>query len=848
LSDTLRGMSRYIIHSEKKVTERIYRFLPYVLASLTLAAAVGAVGLSRYGEQYPYARIVIQEGIAIEMEYFFTARSSRNHCETMLGSINSGVLSVCPFCKVIERTCTTLPSPRHEATLSAAPIDAPSIRLAEGSVMVYRSTAEDAARTICIETAKQINSLGKSGAASCFPAAAARPPAAKLMPPWQRPISLAAWFLALLSVLGFAATAFVAADRAAVRNRLSMLPRSMKRLIILGTDAVLVAAALSTALFLRHGTQLPAPDAVTYLFPAVLLITLATFFAAGLYRSVTRYIDSRTGVVLFAATACSTVLIYASSRVLEDGNFTLLDTVFFGLLTLLYIGGTRFAAREYFRRSNADTGQPNAVIIYGAGHAGAQLAISLKTDKALIPVAFVDDNPDLAGSSLYGVRIYSPSQLLRIAQEFDVRQVLLAVPSATKQDRKRIFDLIEPMHLRIRTIPSLSQLVEGRSRISDIEDVHIEDLLGRDPVPPVADLLAKCITGKVVLVTGAGGSIGSELCRQILALSPAKLVLLDQSEYALYNILEELRTIQGEHSYSTDVIPILASIVHKRLLDHVIRNHGVKTIYHAAAYKHVPLVESNPLQAIINNVIGSLRAAESAIDQNVETFVLISTDKAVRPTSIMGASKRMAELIMQGISIKSNYTRFCMVRFGNVLESSGSVVPLFRKQILTKGPVTVTHPDITRYFMTIPEAAQLVIQAGSMAKGGDVFVLDMGEPVKILDLARRLIHLSGLTIRSNENTLGDIEIKFTGLRPGEKLYEELLIGNDTAGTEHPLIRVANEESVPWDTLSPILEKLVNSCNRFDTGDAIFILKSVVPISSNTSDERDSEATWNRIND
>ena len=484
-------------------------------------------------------------------------------------------------------------------------------------------------------------------------------------------------------------------------------------------------------------------------------------------------------------------------------------------------------ASEFLREKAADAERLDRTIIYGAGDAGAQLAHTLKGKSGLQIVAFADDNKDLAGSLVYGIKVHSADRLSELIEEYDARQILLALPSASKMQLKEIFGRIEDLKVRIRTIPRFNALIEGRAKISDIEDVHIEDLLGREPVPPIQTLLAKCISGKVVLVTGAGGSIGSELCRQILLLSPSKLLLLDHSEYSLYAIHEELLATKKLREQRVDIVPLLASVAPNCLLLRVLAEYQVNTIYHAAAYKHVPLVEFNPCEAIRNNVVGTLRVAEAAVAKKVETVVLISTDKAVRPTSVMGASKRMAELVMQGIPGGS--TKICMVRFGNVLESSGSVVPLFRKQIQEGGPITVTHPEIIRYFMTIPEAAQLVLQAGAMANGGDVFLLDMGSSVKILDLARRMVHLSGLTVRDDDHPNGNIEIKFTGLRPGEKLYEELLIGNNPMGTQHPLIMRAMEESISWEKLKPVLDELEAACSESDEAKALSLLRSVVPM-------------------
>jgi FlaA1/EpsC-like NDP-sugar epimerase len=408
-----------------------------------------------------------------------------------------------------------------------------------------------------------------------------------------------------------------------------------------------------------------------------------------------------------------------------------------------------------------------------------------------------------------------------------VDELLLAIPSASRTRRAEIIEAIEGLHCKVKLVPGMADVVSGHFSLDAIREVEIEDLLGRESVAPNTALLGRCITGKVVLVSGAGGSIGSELCRQIVRLGPARLVLMDLSEFALYSIEQELASLCAGSNRCVELVPLLGSVTHQHRNEMVMRSFGVQTVYHAAAYKHVPLVEHNPIEGIRNNAVGTRCLAEAALAAEVETFVLISTDKAVRPTNVMGASKRLAELILQALARKGGGTRFCMVRFGNVLGSSGSVVPLFRKQIAAGGPITLTHADITRYFMTIPEAAQLVIQAGSMGQGGEVYVLDMGQPVKIIDLARRMVHLSGLELRDNAHPDGDIAIEIVGLRPGEKLYEELLIGENVEGTSHPLIMRAYEHELPWDVLCERLLQLDDACHTFDYEKVLALLGSVV---------------------
>jgi FlaA1/EpsC-like NDP-sugar epimerase len=433
--------------------------------------------------------------------------------------------------------------------------------------------------------------------------------------------------------------------------------------------------------------------------------------------------------------------------------------------------------------------------------------------------AFIDDNQILQGGWIDGVPVLAPSRLPGLVQDSEVSRVLLAMPSASRSERRAIMRRIEGLGIRVQTIPDLDDLISGAARVEDIREVDASDLLGRDAVPPRERLFEACIRHKVVMVTGAGGSIGSELCRQILRLGPRRLILFEMSELALYQIDRELRTVIERDHLDLDITSLLGNAHHKYRVREIIQAYKVETVYHAAAYKHVPIVEQNVIEGIHNNVISTWYTAEAALECGVETFVLVSTDKAVNPTNIMGATKRMAEMVLQGLQQRGTRTRFCMVRFGNVLESSGSVVPLFREQIRRGGPITVTHPDVIRYFMTIPEASQLVLQAGAMAQGGDVFVLDMGKPMRIADLARRMIHLSGLTVRDEENPSGDIEIRFTGLRPAEKLYEELLIGNNISGTEHPMIMRAVEHSLPWDTMQELLQGLLIAMGQFNVREA-----------------------------
>ena len=467
------------------------------------------------------------------------------------------------------------------------------------------------------------------------------------------------------------------------------------------------------------------------------------------------------------------------------------------------------------------------VAIYGAGDAGARLSSVLLTTRAFDPVAFIDDNRSLQGRMVNGLKVYAPDELPELIKDCQIDRVLLALPSLTHRRRREILSSLEPLGVHVQTVPEFEQLVTGKAKVEDIQEVDVCDLLGRDSVPPKPGLFEACIRDKVVMVTGAGGSIGSELCRQIIGLGPKRLVLFELSELALYNIERELRTAVEQSSLPVELVGLIGSGHHRQRMRDIMSAYRVQTVYHAAAYKHVPIVEQNVIEGIYNNVVTTWNAAEAAHETEVETFVLVSTDKAVKPTNVMGATKRFAEMVLQGLHRRGTKTRFCMVRFGNVLASSGSVVPLFNEQIKAGGPVTVTHPEVIRYFMTIPEAAQLVIQAGSMADGGEVFVLDMGKPVRICDLAKRMVHLMGLTVRDEQHPDGDIEIAFTGLRPAEKLYEELLIGNNVTGTQHPMILRAIEHSLPWDRIQWMLDEIQGAMARFDCARSLQLLKDVV---------------------
>ncbi|AXK42836.1 polysaccharide biosynthesis protein [Erythrobacter aureus] len=574
-------------------------------------------------------------------------------------------------------------------------------------------------------------------------------------------------------------------------------------------------------------------------------VAIAVFWFAGLYRSLVRFV---TGKIL--ASIMKGVLAFAVSLLLL--NSLLISgiprsvPIISGLLLFLSIGGSRFVFRHIFRRPIQVTKQP--VVIYGAGESGLELLNSLFHGRDYTPIAFVDDDRHLQGLTISGLPVYSPQQIPRLADGTGLEVVLLAMPSLSHTRRREIFASLESMNLEVKTIPGLSDIISGKAKISELRNVTAEDLLGRDAVTPNEKLLKRNITSKVVMVTGAGGSIGSELCRQILVQKPKTLVLFEISEFALYSIEQELSELAKHLEPNIRIVPILGSVQNAKRLNAAITAFQVETIYHAAAYKHVPLVEENVVEGIRNNVFGTLTVAKLASENNVSDFILISTDKAVRPTSVMGATKRIAELICQALAQGEHRTTFSMVRFGNVLGSSGSVIPRFRSQIEAGGPVTVTHRDINRYFMTIPEAAQLVIQAGAMAKGGDVFVLDMGEPVRIADLAVTMVKLHGLTPYFVDNPEevapenGDIPICFSGLRKGEKLYEELLIGNKPQGTEHPRVMTAREIAMSPEQLMPVIDRLLTACKAFDLPEIHSILKAL-PLDYTPLDEELSDLVW-----
>ena len=606
------------------------------------------------------------------------------------------------------------------------------------------------------------------------------------------------------------------------------LPRPAKRLVALSIDMSLCVLSVWLAFYLRLGEWVMLSGNALWAVAVSIGIALPIFVVSGLYRAIFRY--SGWPALLAVARAIGIYgLLYASVfTAVGVAGVPRTVGIIQPILLLLLVGGSRALARVWLNdeyQTRLKRAARPKVLIYGAGRSGRQLAAAMSNSHDMQVVGFLDDDDRLHGHVLNGLPLYKPEDLPELVTALSISSVLLAMPSIGRKRRNEILTAIRSAHVAVRTLPSMTDLAQGKVSVSDLRELDIDDLLGREPVAPNHLLLAKNITAKVVLVTGAGGSIGSELCRQILAQAPARLLLIEQSEFALYAIHQELE--QRLAGQPTVLVPLLASVQDAERMHEIMSTWRPDTVYHAAAYKHVPLVEHNPAEGVKNNVLGTLRTAQAAVDNAVADFVLVSTDKAVRPTNIMGASKRLAEMCLQALAAHASGTRFCMVRFGNVLGSSGSVVPKFRQQIQEGGPITLTHPEVTRFFMTIPEAAQLVIQAGAMAKGGDVFVLDMGQSVKIMDLAQRMIELSGLSLRHEQNPDGDIEIEITGLRPGEKLYEELLIGDDPRPTLHPRIMKAHETFLAWEVFQTRLKALELALYANDVGVIRLMMQELV---------------------
>lgn len=626
------------------------------------------------------------------------------------------------------------------------------------------------------------------------------------------------------------------------------MPRGAKRSVVILLDISLCVLTVGLAYYLRLGEFIGFArhsqwgQGASWAAATSVILALPLFIVSGLYRAIFRYSGWPALLAVARAVGIYGLLYACVFTAIGVAGVPRTVGIIQPILLLFFVGASRALARvwlgDQYQNILKRAARPK-VLIYGAGTTGRQLAAAMANSHEMQVAGFLDDDDRLHGHVLNGQPIYNPADLDNLATTLNISDVLLAMPSLSRKRRNEILSQIRVARVAVRTLPSVTDLAQGKVSISDLRELDIDDLLGREPVTPNHILLSKNIVGKVVLVTGAGGSIGSELCRQILAVKPAKLLLIEQSEFALYAIHQELEEkLAGLDGAAPPVlVPLLASVQDDDRMREILSTWHPDTVYHAAAYKHVPLVEHNPAAGIKNNVLGTLRTAQAAVENGVSDFVLISTDKAVRPTNVMGASKRLAEMALQALAavhaatqggtVGAGGTKFSMVRFGNVLGSSGSVVPKFRQQIRDGGPITLTHPEVTRYFMTIPEAAQLVIQAGAMAKGGDVFVLDMGQPVKIMDLARRMVELSGLTVKDEQHPEGDIEIAVTGLRPGEKLYEELLIGDNPKPTVHPRIMKAHEEFIPWAEFEAKLTALEMALNVNDVGVIRLMMQQLV---------------------
>ena len=602
-----------------------------------------------------------------------------------------------------------------------------------------------------------------------------------------------------------------------MQSKVIAWPHWLKRLVVMALDVLLALAATWIGFSLRYEVWHWPSGQQWWVYGLTPLLAIPIFIKFGLYRAIFRY----TGQAALQATTRAVVLYGAVLLGILLWQRWLMVPRTLGVLQplifLLLVGASRVVARFWL----LETGPGRApvagrLLIYGAGAAGVQTASALAVSGQYVLLGFIDDDSDKIGRSVNGSPVYGPAKVAELVTQQAVSEILLALPAVSRERRNQILAGLQHLPVHIRTLPALSDLASGRVTVQDIRELDVEDLLARAPVPPDAALLASQLAGQVVLVSGAGGSIGAELTRQILLCRPRLLLLLDHNEFGLYNIHQELLALCAKGQLTTELLPLLGSVANLPRLHAIFSGYRPTTVYHAAAYKHVPMVEDNPGEGILNNVFGTLNMAQAAKQHGARRFVLVSTDKAVRPTNVMGASKRLAEMVLQAYAQQAADTCFTMVRFGNVLGSSGSVVPLFRRQIAEGGPITLTHPDVTRYFMTIPEAAQLVLQAGAMAVGGDVFVLDMGQPIKIIDLARRMVQLSGLTLCDPDHPHGDIAIEVTGLRPGEKLYEELLIGDNPEPTGHPRIMKAHEPFLPWDALTPALAVLRAAAQAGDT--------------------------------
>lgn len=810
-------------------SRRVLVVLAAILSAVILSLITTSSDLADAERPHPFLRFEDGQGISFEILQFRSASTA--DCQGQLATFSNTVRATCPGCRLLQSACLGGLNETQARLLSTLPIDAPTMPIGNG-VIVFGPTGERKALTACMQAAASIANPGSG--IECFAPGTTRKLIGGEITDSSRPnwiARTAATFLALAAVLISVEIVFTGR----FGHWLLGLSRGRKRVLVMAIDLVIVELSLWLAYFLRFDVLTAPEQRALILFMAAPAIALPIFASFGLYRVAIRFLgfqamgDIAKAVLAYSATL--TAVVFMLSIVDVPRSVLIIQTV----LLLLLVGTSRALARAWLRQAVIRSGnnlRRKNVVIYGAGSAGIQLANALTSNAQIHPVAFVDDDTRLHRTRIGSLEVRSSDEFRDIVRNHGVTEVLLAIPSASRRRRNEIIQVLESIPIQVRTMPALSDLVEGKHTIEDLQEVDIEDLLGRDAVAPDTRLLSARITGKAVMVTGAGGSIGSELCRQIAKLRPTRLVLLEQSEYALYQIEKELRSwMRHSEPHRIEIFPLLGSVTDFSRMERVIRAMKVNSIYHAAAYKHVPMVEGNPCEGAFNNIFGTYRTALAAMRNGVETFVLISTDKAVRPTNTMGATKRFAELVIQAFAASQSNsecaTRFSAVRFGNVLGSSGSVIPLFREQIRRGGPVTVTDPRIVRYFMTVTEAAQLVLQASSMGDAGDVHVLDMGSPVRILDLAHRMIRLSGLKVRDEDHPDGDVSIEFSGLRPGEKLYEELLIGDNASPTAHPRIMRAAEESLSLEAIEQAVNDLKEPLLSGDSSEVRNILMRTV---------------------
>ena len=792
-----------------------FKFIPVNYKSLVAGSlALVFATLAFLSSPHPHYPVVHILGDDLHTTILIRPSASMSICQSLLNNITTSILSACPNCNTSGSQCSSSLSPEEAVFLSSKQLPFFSAVIPNG-VAVYQSSNVSTAKEACQLSVKQASPKGF--VIKCFD-----PNVFRALPFWASSneilylhnIWVALAFVALI-VLGLQLLKPAATQ---IGLHALGLPRLGKQILMLLSDVAALEISLYAAFAFRFETLWIPPSSIFILILLTPILALPIFSFFGMYRAIMRYVGLQAIVVIAKAVTLYTALFFSLVTFFTLHDVPLSIPLLHGVFTLLLIGASRTLARQLMAQAQNNPSSKNhrtRTLIFGAGSAGVQLALALLHSREMIPVAFIDDDQRLHGKQIAGLTVYGRHDMERLVQSECATEVLLAIPSCSRADRNRIIQELEMLPVQVRTLPGVAFLAEGKIKTSDLGDVEIEDLLGRDTVPPDQDLMKANITGKAVMVTGAGGSIGSELCRQIMTLEPSILVLFERNEFALFSIEQELQS--QSHPATKQLVPILGSVTDPDLLGIVFSRFRIETVFHAAAYKHVPMVEKNPCAGAYNNIMGTWYAAHTSRKHKVNTFVLISSDKAVRPTNTMGTTKRVAELILQAFANESNeQTRFVMVRFGNVLGSSGSVVPVFREQIKNGGPITVTDPRITRYFMTIPEAAQLVIQAGAMSHGGDVFVLDMGEPVTILDLAQRMVRLSGLTLRNNENPSGDIEIVFSGLRPGEKLYEELLIGHDATQTLHPRILRANEKMHSIEVITSLINRIDECCLVHDS--------------------------------